>query len=775
MLEAARAKKRQSYPSSPKSPPAPLDQRGEKNEARAYGAKELAAALGITDRAVRKRADEELWPYREEGSKGGRKKLYLYAALPRDVQKAIEVWEMKELVASQVPEGQGSGVRGQGLGKEEGQLPATVGQARVLAAWQNRKAQYEADLLRLYLEAAGRAPWGQVLAAKLAFLAAYNEGRSYPQLFAALGPLTYKTVERWAVKVKKAKQQSTDVIQVLAPRHGDHLRGVRRLWGRAGKLEDLMRTLQGQILLAWALSPNRYNKAEAIFKARESMRRRGLPADEPDAAYKRFLDEFEARKNHIWVYSREGKQAWNDKCAFYIERDYNLLEVGDCLVADGHTLNFDTINPYTGKPKRLTIITFMDMKSNFPVGWEIMPSENTQAIAAALRRGILGLGKAPLCVYLDNGRAFGAKYFTGDLAQAGLSGLFERLGIATIFAWPYHGQSKTVERWHKTLKAFEKDAPTYVGGGIDEKPPRLHRGEREHRRMWEKLTRGAVPSLMQTHRALARWLDVEYNPRPQPRGHLQGKSPLEVFMAGRGAGVDPAELHYLMLSQTVRTIHRRGITHNGKDYYAEELYGRRHPVLIRYDLLDPDAILVFEEDGSYLCEARVMTQVHPIARITGTPAHREELVRQIEVKKHQEKEASSFCRMITETLVQPETEAHFERLGLRADGRAPVIPEENLLTLPSAAEFEAQVAAAERRQAAAEAEEAEGFWRRLRELPEQERYERLEDLKMQGRELPQEEMAFQRYFEQTETYQTFREYFEERRLLFSLGLTAEAQ
>jgi len=531
-------------------------------------------------------------------------------------------------------------------------------------------------------------------------------------------------------------------------------------------------TPQGKILLAWALSPNRYNKAQVIFNARNAMRQRGITDNESDATYKRFLDDFEARKNHIWVYSREGKQAWNDQCAFYIERDYDLLEVGDCLVADGHTLDFESVNPYTGKPKRLTLITFMDMKSNFPVGWEIMPTEDTRSIAAALWRAILALGKLPTCVYLDNGRAFGAKYFTGDLAQSGLPGLFKRLGIETIFAWPYHGQSKTVERWHLTLKEFEKHAPTYVGGSIDEKPPRLNRGEREHRKMWERLTRGAVPTLLQTHKGLAAWLDERYNPRPQPRGHLKGKSPLEVFLAGKGPGIDPGELRFLMLSQTVRTIHRRGITHLGKDFYAPELYGRRHPVMIRYDLLDPDYILVFDEDGSFLCEARVMTKVHPIARINGTEEHQEELKRQIELKKHQEKEASVFCRMMSDTLVQPETEAHFARLGMSPAGEAMPQPEQKVLRLPSAQEFEADVAAAERRQAEAEAREAEGFWQRLRALPPPERYERLLELQAQGRELPQEDTAWMRYFEHTPAYEACREYYEDRKMLFLLDQQA---
>lgn len=729
---------------------------------KAFTLAEIAQALGISRQAVSKRAKDESWPRQERLNPRGGGRIYEYSCetLPKKVQQYLKTWELAQeveerraLVAADTP---------------QPPAPKPAGEApRHLTPGQEKKALARADLLRLYLDAAGRAKWGQVLPAKLEFLAAYNTVIPFPQLYDILGEITFSTIERWAVKAKKAQPTGGDPVRALAPKHGDHLRGVRRIGGREGKLEDLLGTPQGKILLAWALSPNRYNKAQVIFNARNAMRQRGITDNESDATYKRFLDDFEARKNHIWIYSREGKQAWNDQCAFYIERDYDLLEVGDCLVADGHTLDFESVNPYTGKPKRLTLITFMDMKSNFPVGWEIMPTEDTRSIAAALWRAILALGKLPTCVYLDNGRAFGAKYFTGDLAQSGLNGLFKRLGIETIFAWPYHGQSKTVERWHLTLKEFEKHAPTYVGGSIDEKPPRLNRGEREHRKMWERLTRGAVPTLLQTHQGLAAWLDERYNPRPQPRGHLKGKSPLEVFLAGKGPGIDPDELRFLMLSQTVRTIHRRGITHLGKDYYAPELYGRRHPVLIRYDLFDSDYILVYEEDGAMLCKAEVMTKVHPIARITGTESHQAELKRQIELKKHQEKEASGFCRMMSEVLVQPEMNAHFAQLGF-ADGR--IVGEMSTLPAPTPLtdDEKEQIAADAAADLAAYHRKVQADQDRLEEMmqrPDSQRYLALRRYKAQGGVLNQDDNDFCVNFRRfSEEYAELKEWFEGKEL-----------
>ena len=68
----------------------------------------------------------------------------------------------------------------------------------------------------------------------------------------------------------------------------------------------------------------------------------------------------------------------------YLERDISKIEVGDIFVADGHKLNFQVLDPLTGKPARATLVCFLDWKSTALVGYEIMMSENTQCIASAL-------------------------------------------------------------------------------------------------------------------------------------------------------------------------------------------------------------------------------------------------------------------------------------------------------------------------------------------------------------------------------------------------------
>ena len=137
-----------------------------------------------------------------------------------------------------------------------------------------------------------------------------------------------------------------------------------------------------------------------------------------------------------WVLARDGEKVLSDKVEPYIKRDASLLDVGDILVADGHKLAFQVINPFTGKPCRATLVGFLDWKSTALVGYEIMLEENTQCIASALRNAIINLDMIPKIVYQDNGRAFRAKYFTDDkgFTELGFYGLYAKLGIETVFA-----------------------------------------------------------------------------------------------------------------------------------------------------------------------------------------------------------------------------------------------------------------------------------------------------------------------------------------------------
>lgn len=694
-------------------------------------AREITEILGIHKSWIKRRAVNEQWPYRVL-SRGTRE--YPISSLPDDVKVAV--------IAHQA--------RGQGPVSSDqwparfnllpAPTPAPTVRTLFLSPSREKVALAKSDLIRIYTNTLGG--WGIMEHNRRQFLTAYNSGLAYPTLFEILGHTSWQTIERWRRELKKSRDAFT-----LADRRG--------IWRRG---DTTLTPAQTRILLTCALHPNKPLIAEAIRMAMAVMHTRGVENGRSESTYRRWLEEWRDHNYHIWVFNREGEKAWNDKCAVYIERDITMINVGDVIVADGHTLNFEILNPWTGKPKRMTLILWYDMRSNYPLGWEIMPTENTQAISSALRRAILRLGKMPQVAYMDNGKAFSSRFFNGqDLSGIGLDGAFARLGIRTLFAWPYHGQSKPIERFFGSFAEIERWIPSFTGTSIEDKPPRLLRGERIHRSVYQKMTGGAVLTLEQAHRAVASWFDI-YVDRPQ-KGHLDGERPCDIFEAGKGPGVDPVEIRFLMMGMVIKTIRRSQVTLLGRTYYGPELYGRTHPVMIRYDLQDPSSVWIFDESGDeFICQAPEKDKCHPAASVLGDEEDKEQLKGWIREKQSQKKDATTAAREFLEAEVIPETRRMLEVVGIQGSGirdqRSGVRDQAEPRTPnpePPIDEEALAIEVAEIRARTAKAN-AEMVWVEIERASEIERYERLIALEAQGILIPRQWRDWTNYFEQTPAY-----------------------
>ena len=369
------------------------------------------------------------------------------------------------------------------------------------------------------------------------------------------------------------------------------------------------------------------------------------------------------------------------------------MEVGDVLIADGHTLNFQVINPFTGKPTRATLVGFLDWKSTALVGYEIMMSENTQCIASALRNAIINLGMIPKVIYQDNGKAFKAKYFhdkqgeknlsrslTGArcdfLAQAlknqhtcqscdclfggvkrarsskaadfsplppsrfdeeGFNGIYANLGIKSVFAKPYNARAKVIERFFLEFQEeFEKLMPSYIGTSIENKPAWMKRGEKLHRDMHKKLTNNYIPTVQELIKYIDCWLDF-HNSKPCPNApQISIKQCLNSVQRHQ---IDKNILNDLMMKTEVRTINKHGITFLGLHYRSDSILGLRDSVYIRYSLFDLTKIHVYSTKGEFLCVARQVEKVHPMANHLGTVKDMEQFKQQIQKQQRQFKKA----------------------------------------------------------------------------------------------------------------------------------------
>lgn len=329
------------------------------------------------------------------------------------------------------------------------------------------------------------------------------------------------------------------------------------------------------------------------------------------ATYRRFANFINKNHYDFEVLSRQGEKALKDKVVPSIRRDVSSLQVGDILVADGNKLDFMVINPFTGKSARATMVVFMDWASRDFLGYEIMFSENTQCISSALRNAIIRLGKLPKVVYMDNGRAFRGKYFTGTDSFDSFKGIYAQLGIKTTFAKPYNGKAKIVER---SFGDFVQSCPpaisSYIGSSISKQPAHIKRNEKFHKKLHKN---DKVPTIEQAKIIIDEWLNFY-----RSKKLANGQTIQEVFEAGKGTGIDIDMLDELMMSSEIRTLKRSTIKLFGHEYTGSELYGTNTKVLVKYSLFDISKLKVYSLKGEYIGEANTVIKYNAMARYFGS-------------------------------------------------------------------------------------------------------------------------------------------------------------
>ncbi len=714
---------------------------------RSFTAKEIAGILGVAKTTVLRRAEREKWicengpaVAKAMAGKKNRVRRFKVEGLPEEVRV-----ELGRTEGEKVRNGEGEELRmiSRGLPIYKGIARSVPEGSPELADWQNRIALARADLIRVYLLEKGRAKdkGKSIVEASDIFMKGFNTGQLLPRVFEIIGETARQTVEAW---VKKFRDANYDYV-ALAPRWGNR-KGKRKVTDE-----------EFNVLLSFSLHPNRLRVSESVRLTKMALSRKSIPSPSSGDTLRRSLADWKKSHYDQWVFCREGEKALNDKCLPYIERDAGLLDVGEVLVADGHTLNFQILNPYTGKPCRMTMIMWYDWASCMPAGWEIMPTENVQCVAAGLRRAIIRLGKMPKVVYLDNGKAFKAKVFTDtsiDFEEAGFYGMFARLGMETIFAWPYNAQAKPVERFFGTFNELERLMPTYTGASIQDKPAHMLRNEKLHRKIHEKKYGGWIPTIQEANGIIEGWLK-EYAGRPH-RG-LKGLAPGEVFKSGRGPGMDEKELRFLMMSMEPKGIPgRNGVRFMGRNYYDDALYGCKERVMIRYDFEDLERVFVYDRTGSRLiCEAEMVKPVHPVAKITGKKEDLALVTAGIKQKRGLKKATEAVARAYVEGA--PELVVIPERLKIE-DCRLTIEKEEK--------------AAGFGRLTPGEAERIEEEASRMTVLElkpkepdpvfmsEPDRYEALLERECKGEELVLDDMTFMRYFEKTKIYGQLKERFD---------------
>lgn len=448
------------------------------------------------------------------------------------------------------------------------------------------------------------------------FLEMYNSGEFLKRLFNILGKTSKGTLKRW-----KLTYDEFGTWEALVPQYK---------YSSINNHKTILTDEMINIFLKFLLHPNKFSIGKAINLTIQFLKNNEVQNIPSIITFRRYAENFKKHNFDRWTLLREGEKAYQDKVEAYIERDISKLEVGDVLIADGHVLNFQVINPFTGKPTRATLVGFLDWKSTALVGYEIMLTENTQCIASALRNAIINLGMIPKIVYQDNGRAFRAKFFQDtNFDEEGFNGVYQNLGIKPVFAEPYNARAKVIERFFLEFQEeFEKLMPSYTGTSIENKPAWLMRNEKLHKELHSK--NNFIPTIEQTIKLINCWLEY-HNSKPCP--NAPEMTIKQVLNSIQKQEINVSALDDLMMKNETRTINKHGITFLGMHYRSEAILALRETVNIRYSLFDLSKLHVYSTKGEFICIAKRENKIHPMAYHLGTVKDIEDFKQKIQKQK----------------------------------------------------------------------------------------------------------------------------------------------
>lgn len=408
---------------------------------------QIAAALGLSKRAVEQRARKSEWRYVEQPGLGGRKRLYALRDLPGDVQAAIALHAARtERAAQPAP-------------REARRVEADV----VQAAW----ARYERtpDTLKAVAQ--------QRLRALHAVESLHRSGMPLMQ----------------ARKTVAAQMQRDGIrggsVQSLC-RWAADVAGVDRAYWLAMLLPAYTgRTATADIEPeAWAIFKADFLRLEAPSAASCYRRLQRIAASHADwaplPALRTFIRRIEREiAPQVRVLARKGDDALMRMYPAQ-ERDRAVFTALQGVNADGHVWDVGVTFP-DGSTGRPVIVAFQDLYSGKILGWRLAPTESADLVRLAFADTVSTYG-IPGAVWLDNGRAFASKYLTGGtpnryrfrVREEDPAGIITALGVEVHWVTPYHGQAKPIERaWRDFCADIARHpafAGAYLGNSVANKP-----------------------------------------------------------------------------------------------------------------------------------------------------------------------------------------------------------------------------------------------------------------------------------------------------------------
>ena len=583
---------------------------------------QIADALGISKQAVAQRATREAWPFEAQAARGGQRRFYPAATLPKDVREALLQAQLAGAVERLAAPADAAGT-------DVTPAPATAVTpaaapvapedltTRQRAADNARNAVLgEVARLRQHAGVSLESALTTLLVnARAGLLAAHLVGtlklardprgrKSGPDD----GLPSVRSLKRWLGKQAQGKSLAPAVAQAdmrVKPWHALAISLMQRPQG------SVKRWVHAQIVKEWtpALGPTppSYDVLCHFFREKFS---------KVDVLVGRYTGMELKNHRRYTVRSRNG-----------------LLPAMECH-ADGWCTHFTAPHPVSGEFVTYELWTCIDYATGYPADPAIGLSESYEVIAKSLENYIRVFG-VPLIFQTDSTGSVKNERFEFDP----IASLQERLGITVVHPKMLEvgkGNSQAnglAENLHAFYDRESRELATYQGKGMDalsyKRVQRLTkamvRAETPEARALarQEAERAGKGIVFDSHAEACAWIlgmverrrDLPNRNLPKIADPATGKqrpmTPREALAAHVADGWQPVALSEADLIDAFRPHVRKKVTRGGVSPYSGQRYQHEalehlngQEVMVAIDIMNGASVWVKDLDGRLICEAK---------------------------------------------------------------------------------------------------------------------------------------------------------------------------
>ncbi|MFA6816023.1 MAG: hypothetical protein WCS73_06990 [Lentisphaeria bacterium] len=317
-------------------------------------------------------------------------------------------------------------------------------------------------------------------------------------------------------------------------------------------------------------------------------------------------------KPDVVCYYRDGATACVNRHGPYIERTWDAVAPGQCLIGDSRTLDtrIRWKDPKTGKYQavRPTICVLMDARSWYYTSWCICPEAiDHDIIAKCLYMHCCRYG-IPQNVYFDNGKdycknGFSMPYTTSDGTE---HSVFKELGIKMTNSIPYNGRAKTVESsFHYMMMHFDKINADYLGSKPEDRPMSALYFDKHPEEL---------PDLDQLGQKFISWCEDYHITKKNGKIH-KGQSPQEIWdmrPAQQQLSKERITKAFAIPLNEYKVGRGPSVNYKGTRYYNSDMINGTK-VLAKRDVMQDGFLYVCNLNGSFIGIAKPKDPINALA------------------------------------------------------------------------------------------------------------------------------------------------------------------